>query len=140
MHPGEVAARLRGVVVYTVVNSKDEFVLVSGEDNTKPRQLGLFFFSEADAKSLISKIQEQDPKLGRQAKIMPVGMDQVWTLVTPQSHQLTIPFIAALVCLTGSFCPLAPRCTALRSLPAKRALRERPSASCQRCSRSKAQS
>lgn len=31
MHPGEVAARLRGVTVYTVVNKKNEFVLVSGE-------------------------------------------------------------------------------------------------------------
>lgn len=42
-----------------------------------PRQLGLFFFSEEDAKSLVSKIQEQNPKLGKQAQILPVGMDQV---------------------------------------------------------------
>lgn len=31
MHPGEVSARLRGLTVYTVVNNKNEFVLVSGE-------------------------------------------------------------------------------------------------------------
>jgi hypothetical protein len=34
MHPGEVSARLRGLIVYTVVNTKNEFVLVSGEVRT----------------------------------------------------------------------------------------------------------
>ena len=34
MHPGEVAGRLRAITVYTVVNKKNEFVLVSGEVGT----------------------------------------------------------------------------------------------------------
>eukprot|EP00192_Tetraselmis_astigmatica_P010481 CAMPEP_0117667950 /NCGR_PEP_ID=MMETSP0804-20121206/11258_1 /TAXON_ID=1074897 /ORGANISM="Tetraselmis astigmatica, Strain CCMP880" /LENGTH=379 /DNA_ID=CAMNT_0005475747 /DNA_START=189 /DNA_END=1328 /DNA_ORIENTATION=- len=79
MHPGEVAARLKGIVVYTVVNKKNDFVLVTGEGSgSATKQLGLFFFSEADANSLISKIEEQDPKLGRQSQVLPVSMDQVY--------------------------------------------------------------
>lgn len=89
MHPGEVSARLRGLIVYTVVNTKNEFVLVSGEGSGAPRQLGLFFFSEEDAKSLIGKIKEQNPKLGRQAQILPVGMDQVYKFaISPRQKGL----------------------------------------------------
>eukprot|EP00873_Tetraselmis_striata_P016336 jgi/Tetstr1/436600/TSEL_025397.t1 len=89
MHPGEVSARLRGLTVYTVVNNKNEFVLVSGEGTGAPRQLGLFFFSEEDAKSLVSKIQEQNPKLGKQAQILPVGMDQVYKFaISPRQKEL----------------------------------------------------
>lgn len=48
----------------------------------EPKQLGLFFFSESDASSLVSKILEQDPKLGRQARVLPVGMDQARLPIT----------------------------------------------------------
>ena len=46
--PAEIKARLAGVPVYAVVNSKKEFILVSGDDDSG-RQLSLLFFNKADA-------------------------------------------------------------------------------------------
>lgn len=46
--PAEIKARLAGVPVYTVVNSKKEFILVSGDDDTE-RQLSLLFLNREDA-------------------------------------------------------------------------------------------
>jgi len=46
--PAEIKARLAGVPVYAVVNSKKEFILVSGDDDSS-RQLSLLFFNKADA-------------------------------------------------------------------------------------------
>ena len=47
--------RLSGVPVFAVVNQKNEFVLVSGDDD-EGRQLGLFFFAKEDAEGLIATV------------------------------------------------------------------------------------
>ena len=87
--PDEIKLRLSGIPVYAVVNTKNEFVLVSGDDN-ESRQLGLFFFSKEDAEGLIDTIKEQNPKLGKSAKIMATSMDAVYEFaVTPRSDSDT---------------------------------------------------
>jgi hypothetical protein len=54
-NPEEIKFRLAAVPVYAVVNTKDEFVLVSGDEDGK--QLGLFFFSKEDAEELIATVR-----------------------------------------------------------------------------------
>jgi hypothetical protein len=58
-NPEEVKRRLSGVPVFAVVNSKNEFVLVSGEDgdSTSAHQLGFFFFNREDAEALITTVR-----------------------------------------------------------------------------------
>ncbi|KXZ49113.1 hypothetical protein GPECTOR_23g43 [Gonium pectorale] len=80
----EVKARLAPVPVYTVANPKNEFVLVSSENNT---QLGFFFFRKEDAEGLIEKIREENPRLARDAKILRVTMDNVYEVFTTPREQ-----------------------------------------------------
>lgn len=87
--PDEIKLRLAGIPVFAVVNSKNEFVLVSG-DNDEDRQLGLFFFNKEDAEGLIFTIKEQNPKLGKSAKIIATSMDAVYEFaVTPRGESGT---------------------------------------------------
>lgn len=85
-NPEEIKFRLAAIPVYAVVNAKSEFVLVSGDD-PKARQLGLFFFSREEAEALVTTIREQNPKLGKQARVLPTSMDRVYEFaVTPRSE------------------------------------------------------
>ncbi|KAK9824436.1 hypothetical protein WJX72_010245 [[Myrmecia] bisecta] len=77
-NPMDIAARLAGIPVYTVANKKNEFVLVSGQGDEEPKQLGLFFFSAKDAQALIDKIKEQNPKLAKQSQVLAVSLDKVY--------------------------------------------------------------
>ncbi|KAI3432456.1 hypothetical protein D9Q98_004006 [Chlorella vulgaris] len=79
-NPESIKARLSSVPVYAVVNKKNEFVLVSGEDDVK--QLGLFFFSEPEAEAMLKTIKEANPKVGKQAKVMTTSMDRVYDFAT----------------------------------------------------------
>lgn len=59
-NPEEVKRRLSGVPVFAVVNNKNEFVLVSGDDHDSKQssQLGLFFFNQQDAEALIATVRQ----------------------------------------------------------------------------------
>ena len=71
------------------MNSKNEFVLVSG-DNETDKQLGLFFFTKEDAEGLIATIKEQNAKLGKSAKVLATSMDAVYEFaVTPRGESGT---------------------------------------------------
>lgn len=87
--PDEIKLRLSGIPVFAVVNNKNEFVLVSG-DTDGDRQLGLFFFTKEDAEGLIATIKEQNPKLGKAAKVLATSMDAVYEFaVTPRGESGT---------------------------------------------------
>jgi hypothetical protein len=62
LSPEDIKFRMEGVPVYAVVNSNNEFVLVSGEDDG--RQLGLIFFSQEDAQALVSTVRHARADLG----------------------------------------------------------------------------
>lgn len=47
--------RLSAIPVFAVVNNKNEFVLVTGDDGV--RQLGMFFFRKEDAEGFISTVR-----------------------------------------------------------------------------------
>jgi len=54
-NPEEVKQRLSAIPVFAVVNNKNEFVLVTGDDGV--RQLGMFFFRKEDAEGFISTVR-----------------------------------------------------------------------------------
>ncbi|EFN52292.1 hypothetical protein CHLNCDRAFT_139038 [Chlorella variabilis] len=84
-NPETIKARLSAVPVFAVVNNKNEFVLVAGEDQAK--QLGLFFFSEPEASAMLQTIKGANPKLGKQAKVMATSMDRVYEFAaTPRGE------------------------------------------------------
>lgn len=56
-NPEEMKKRLSSIPVFAVVNSKNEFVLVTGDDGV--RQLGMFFFSKEDAEGFISTVSRR---------------------------------------------------------------------------------
>lgn len=83
-NPEEIKTRLNGVAVYTMVNSKNEFVLVSGENDV--RQLGLFFFSEPEAEAMLKTIKQANAKLGKEVKVLTTTMDRVYEFAkTPRT-------------------------------------------------------
>ncbi len=52
--------------------------------------MGLFFFNKEDAEGLISTIKEQNPKLGKSARILATSMDAVYEFaVTPRGESGT---------------------------------------------------
>lgn len=74
--PTDVKLRLQNIYVYTVANADQEFVLLSGEGGN--RRLGLMFFAEADAHALVSKIKEDEPKLGKIVRVLKVPINEVY--------------------------------------------------------------
>lgn len=89
-NPEVIKKRLSGIPVYVVVNQKNEFVLVSGENSEESRQLGLFFFDVKDAEDLLETVKKQDPQIGRQARVLQTSMDAVYEVaVTPREHSGT---------------------------------------------------
>jgi hypothetical protein len=67
--PAEIKARLAGVPVYAVVNSKKEFILVSGDDDSG-RQLSLLFFNKADAESFQETVRPVWPCIALMGNIL----------------------------------------------------------------------
>ncbi|OVA10462.1 Tic22-like [Macleaya cordata] len=73
-----VAKTLAGTSVYAVSNSNNEFVLVSDPKSIK--SLGLLFFRQEDAETLLAQVQLKQPVLGRGARVVPITLDQVYML------------------------------------------------------------
>lgn len=87
-NPEEIKAKLSGIPVYAVVNQKNEFVLVSGDAEDK--HLGLFFFNKEDAEGLVATMKEQNPNLGKTAKVLQTSMDNVYEFaITPRDQSGT---------------------------------------------------
>lgn len=87
-NPEVIKKRLSGIPVYVVVNQKNEFVLVSSDNDT--RQLGLFFFDIDDAQGLLDAVKKQDPHMGRLARVLQTSMDAVYDVaVMPREHSGT---------------------------------------------------
>ena len=78
--PSEIKARLAGVPIYAVVNTKKEFILVSGDDDTD-RQMALLFFSATDAAGFEKTLKQENPKLGKSAQVLPTSLEAVYELV-----------------------------------------------------------
>lgn len=79
MPKDEVKARLSPIPVYTVANKKNEFVLVTGENN---RQIGFFFLNKEDAEALIAKIRQENPKIAKDTGVMRTTLDAVYEVFT----------------------------------------------------------
>lgn len=77
MAVSEIEARLQGCPVYTVVNRKKEFLLVSDEKD-RDKQLGLFFFNEQDAQELLGKVRDRDPGMANTSEVLRVTLDKVY--------------------------------------------------------------
>ncbi|GMH43352.1 hypothetical protein BSKO_11274 [Bryopsis sp. KO-2023] len=79
-------ARLSSVPVYTVTNKKNEFVLLSSEMTRQASggkgRVGLVFMSEKAAVELIDKLRKDNPKLGKNTKVLSIGLDSLYDLMT----------------------------------------------------------
>jgi len=88
MAPALLQERLALVPVFTVTNAQNEFILVSGlpqgGGEGAGKQLGLFFFSEKDAGSLLEQIRKGNPVIGRNARVTAIGLDKVYSLMRAQ--------------------------------------------------------
>lgn len=87
--PAEVKARLAGVPVYAVVNSKKEFILVSGDDDSG-RQISLLFFNKSDAEGFQSTIKKENPKLGKTAQVLATSLEAVYELAISKNKEYAV--------------------------------------------------
>lgn len=78
MSPEVIEERLAGVPVYALSNGSEEFVLVS--DSKSHKDLGLFFFNEADAESLLRHMQSVDSSMSSGSQVVPVALSKVFDL------------------------------------------------------------
>lgn len=70
-----IEERLAGVPVYALSNGSEEFVLVSGTHSRK--DLGLFFFTEADADALLKHMKSVDSSMSSGSQVVPVALSKV---------------------------------------------------------------
>lgn len=75
MSPEVIEERLAGVPVYALSNGSEEFVLVSGTQSRK--DLGLFFFNEADAEALLKHMKSIDSSTSAGPQVVPVALSKV---------------------------------------------------------------
>lgn len=75
MSPEVIEERLAGVPVYALSNGSEEFVLVSGTQSRK--DLGLFFFNEADAEALLKHMKSFDSSTTSGPQVVPVALSKV---------------------------------------------------------------
>lgn len=87
--PAEVKARLAGVPVYAVVNSKKEFILVSGDEDSS-RQISLLFFNKSDAEGFQSTIRKENPKLGKTAQVLATSLEAVYELAISKNKEYAV--------------------------------------------------
>lgn len=87
--PAEIRARLAGVPVYAVVNSKKEFILVSGDDDSG-RQMSFLFFSKEDAEGFQATIKQENPKLGKTAQVLATSLEAVYELTTAKNKKFSV--------------------------------------------------
>ncbi|XP_057773373.1 protein TIC 22-like, chloroplastic [Salvia miltiorrhiza] len=78
MSPEAIEERLAGVPVYALSNGAEEFVLVSGAQSR--RDLGLFFFTEADAEALLKHMKSVDSSMSSGSQVVPVALSKVFDL------------------------------------------------------------
>ncbi|KAL1535662.1 Protein TIC 22-like, chloroplastic [Salvia divinorum] len=78
MSPEAIEERLAGVPVYALSNGSEEFVLVSGTQSRK--DLGLFFFTEADAEALLKHMKSVDSSMSSGSQVVPVALSKVFDL------------------------------------------------------------
>lgn len=78
MSPEVIEERLAGVPVYALSNGSEEFVLVSGTQSRK--DLGLFFFNEADAEALLKHMKSIDSSTSSGPQVVPVALSKVFDL------------------------------------------------------------
>ncbi|KAH7439233.1 hypothetical protein KP509_04G051500 [Ceratopteris richardii] len=74
----QVSKTMEGVPVYTVSNAGNEFVLVSNPDGSK--SLSILCFRQKDAEALLLQVRDREPVLGREARVVSVPLDKVYTL------------------------------------------------------------
>ncbi|KAF6150517.1 hypothetical protein GIB67_030318 [Kingdonia uniflora] len=74
----DIEDRLAGVLVYTLSNAAEEFVLVSNERRGK--SLGLFCFKKEDAESLLEQMKVMDPGMRRGSEVVAVPLGKVFQL------------------------------------------------------------
>ncbi|KAF3787601.1 Uncharacterized protein EJ110_NYTH13046 [Nymphaea thermarum] len=72
---GDVEERLAGVPVYALINSNEDFVLVSGAKTGK--SLGLLCFREEDAERLLDQLKSMDPGMREGSKVVAVALNKV---------------------------------------------------------------
>ncbi|CAN1170676.1 Protein TIC 22-like, chloroplastic [Linum perenne] len=77
-----IEERLAGVPVYTLSNSRDEFVLVSGASSSSiPKSLGLMCFKKEDADALLRQMKIMDPQMREDdSKVVAVALNKVFQL------------------------------------------------------------
>ncbi|CAN6447749.1 unnamed protein product [Victoria cruziana] len=85
---GDVEERLAGVPVYALINSNEDFVLVSGARTGK--SLGLVCFRADDAELLLDQLKSMDPGMRERSKVVTIALNKVIQL---KFHDVAFRFV-----------------------------------------------
>ncbi|CAO2822435.1 unnamed protein product [Amaranthus hypochondriacus] len=87
-----IEERLAGVLVYGLVNSNEEFVLISGRRSKK--SFGMFCMKKEDADSLLEQMRLMDPEMRRGSSVVPVALNKVFQLRVKEVSFRLIPEVS----------------------------------------------
>lgn len=90
--PQEVTQRLQSVPVFTITDAQGR-PLLGSESAQQKGKMGLFFFSQPEAQSLLDKIKAKDPKVAKTARITTVGLDKAYELSQKNLQEATFRFV-----------------------------------------------
>ena len=81
----EAVKRFASIPVFTVTNPEGSPILATlpnPKDKTKQIQVANFFMGEKDAQTFLTALKTNSPKLGSQAKIVPISLKQAYDITT----------------------------------------------------------
>ncbi len=88
----EVAQRLQPVPVFTITNAQGRPLLGSQSPQQKA-QVGLFFYSQKDAQTLLDQVKAKNPEVGKSARVATIGLDQAYELTQKNPQEAVFRFV-----------------------------------------------
>lgn len=73
----QIVSKLEPIPVFTVADETGAPLVATGENNA---QVAGVFISQADAKAFVEKLQQENPDLGSQVKVVPVSLSKIYEL------------------------------------------------------------
>jgi hypothetical protein len=74
----QIVTKLEPIPVFTVADETGAPLVATGENNA---QVAGVFISQADAQNFVQKLQQENPELGGQVRVVPVSLSKIYELV-----------------------------------------------------------
>ncbi|TVQ43092.1 MAG: hypothetical protein EA365_13560 [Gloeocapsa sp. DLM2.Bin57] len=82
----QIVTKLEPIPVFTVADETGAPLVATGENNT---QVAGVFISQADAQEFVQRLQQENPDLGSQVRVVPVSLSKIYELAVDSQNDPT---------------------------------------------------